>query len=481
MEFSNRRDGAKLAPSRLEAEMTESKRGIAPDATVRFILGGGLLVMLALSMPGHMTYDSLAQLREGRLGVQETWAPVVYAAVLGFFDHLAPGPGLYVTASAAMLYGALAGMIRLRPVTSWWAAAAAGVLVLCPALLIYQGIVWKDVFFANLAVAAFVLLAGSARDWDHEAPRPWLKLVAVVLLLALAAQVRQNGLVISVLAAAAMGWMVRRQGRRAIAGWSLGGLVAVALTSSLIGWLAQPPNAEAGSGEKTGLRIVQTYDIIGLAHQNPRIELKAIEAYSASAAEMVRSRGGRLYSPERIDYLKADAEFSHILDTIPNDVISRQWFALIGQYPLAYLKVRATDFYWVLMTPRIDSCLPFSVGVDGPAALAEGLKIPLGRDSVDQSLANYASWLVDGPAFSHLAYVLLAAVSASLLLMRRDAQDMPIIALALAGFAFAGTFLIISIACDYRYLYFLDLSALTTAFYVSLDIPHFGRHPGGAG
>lgn len=457
--------------------MTKSTSTPRPERVAHYVLGAGFLVMLALNLPGHMTYDSLAQLREGRLGVHDTWGPVVYAAILGFFDHLAPGPGLYVTASAALLYGSLASLTRLRPQVSWWSVAAAGLLVLAPTLMVYQGIVWKDVLFADLAVAAFVQLARVARDWDGAGPHPWERLAVIVVLLAVAAQVRQNGIVAAVVAACAVGWIVRRRGARAIAAWSVGGLVAVVICGAVANWLAQPPQrAELDSG-KTGLRIVQTYDIVGMAAQDPKLELKQIEAFSASSAKVVRERGARMYSPERIDYLKADDELSHVIDTLPNEVISNQWFELLKSHPLTYIQVRAKDFYWVFMTPFIDSCLPYTVGVDGPPTLAAELNIPLGQDPVDLRLANYMSWLLDTPAFSHAAYMLIGLVSAGLLLWRRDPQDVPIAAMALAGGVFAGTFTIISLACDYRYLYFLDLSALTAAFYVSLD-PRFGPRQG---
>ncbi len=460
--------------------MTTSTKAPRPERVVHYVLAAGFLVMLALSLPGHMTYDSLAQLREGRLGVHATWGPVVYAAILGFFDHLAPGPGLYLTASGALLYGSLAGLTRLRAKVSWWAVAAAVLLVLAPPLMIYQGIVWKDVLFANLAVAAFVQQARLARDWDGARPHPWGRLLTIVVLFAVAAQVRQNGIVAAAVAAVAMGWTVRARGGRTITGWSLGGFVAVLLASGLIGWLATPPKAPEVAPGKTGLRIVQTYDIVGMAYLEPTLKLKQIATYSESSAQMIQTRGARLYSPERIDYLKADEELTHVLDTIPNEVISRQWFELLKTHPLTYIEVRLKDFYWVLMTPKIDSCLPFTVGVDGPAALAAELKIPLGQDPVDQYLANYGGWLLDTPAFSHGAYLLIALAAAGWLLWRRDPQDVPIAGLAVAGIVFAGTFVIISIACDYRYLYFLDLSALAAAFYVSLDPSRRGASQGAA-
>jgi hypothetical protein len=39
----------------------------------------------------------------------------------------------------------------------------------------------------------------------------------------------------------------------------------------------------------------------------------------------------------------------------------------------------------------------------------------------------------------------------------------------LASLAFTASFFVISIACDYRYLYALDLAALASLFYLALD------------
>ena len=63
------------------------------------VLMAGYVLMLALNLPGHMSYDSLAQLHEGRMDVRETWGPALYAWILGFFDDISPGTGLYVAAS----------------------------------------------------------------------------------------------------------------------------------------------------------------------------------------------------------------------------------------------------------------------------------------------------------------------------------------------------------------------------------------------
>jgi hypothetical protein len=73
--------------------------------------------------------------------------------------------------------------------------------------------------------------------------------------------------------------------------------------------------------------------------------------------------------------------------------------------------------------------------------------------------------------FSHLTYALLAAGVSMALWRRRDGADLVMIALMLSALAFAATFFAISIACDYRYLYFLDLAAMAGLLYLAADPP----------
>ena len=75
----------------------------APDIIARrayrLVLAAGLLAMLAVNLPGHLSTDSVVALHQGRTGVRETWAPAVVSWILGRFDALSPGTSLYVTAS----------------------------------------------------------------------------------------------------------------------------------------------------------------------------------------------------------------------------------------------------------------------------------------------------------------------------------------------------------------------------------------------
>src|ERR1700743_95910 len=117
-----------------------SKAGIAAAA----ILVAGWGVALALSWPGHLSFDSIVQLHDGRSGFYHSWHPPAMAWLLGVFDAIRPGAGLFITFDSLLLVLSLVALVWTRARVSWAAVAVALVLVPTPQFLLYQGIVWKD-------------------------------------------------------------------------------------------------------------------------------------------------------------------------------------------------------------------------------------------------------------------------------------------------------------------------------------------------
>ena len=447
-----------------------------PSFTASQALGAvlltGYVLMLAFNLPGHLSYDSLAQLHEGRFDVRETWGPVLYAWILGAFDEIVPGTGLYVAFSGFLLTGSLLSFRSLRRHVSWPAVALAALIVLSPTLLIYQGIVWKDVLFANLAVAGFACLAHAVRVW--EAPRrPWFALLAAMLAFAVAAQTRQNGLIVIVFAALVLAWTARVRGWRSSLAWGFGGLVATVVLSSALAALTTPPQDGPDQGAARGFRIIAHYDIVGSVVAKPTLPLDRIRAADPEAERTIRYRAASLYSPERVDYMGQDPEIGRLWK-LSDETVFGQWRDIVLRHPDAYLKHRWAVFRQVFATPKIDSCLPVYVGVTGPDTLIQSLQMVQLVEPQDQALYNYSTWFLDTPVFSHVFYALIALVVAGVLVWRGEAVDLVIAALLLSALAFTASFALISIACDYRYLYFLDVAALSGLLYLALD-PPYGR------
>ena len=168
------------------------------------ILAGGLLAVLAANLPGQLSYDSVVQLADARTGRYHTWHPAVMAWLLGLGDAVLPGTAIYLTCVATPIFAALALLVATQPRVTWAAPPVALAIVASPLMLAEQGIVWKDVLFADASVSAFLLLAVAARP-DRGRQARLVLTIAAALLLCLAALVRQNGVIAPVFAALGVG------------------------------------------------------------------------------------------------------------------------------------------------------------------------------------------------------------------------------------------------------------------------------------
>jgi hypothetical protein len=450
--------------------MAGLKLSADPRQALRVVAVIGLLAMLGANLPGHLSYDSVAQLYEGHFHVRDTWGPVLYAWVLGFFDRFLPGTALYVVASGAIFFASIASLTDLRPRVRFLAAIVLALIVLTPQVIIYQGIVWKDVMFANCAVAATVLVAHAASRWE-DARRRWILLVVALILMAAGDQVRQNGIIAGGFLAIALGWIgAQGRWRRGLV-WGAGAFAALIVTGALESKLSEPPKIVTDSATATGVHIVQTFDVIGAATLDPEYRLDIMAAADPAATALVRQRGKLDYSGRRVDFIDRDPAIQGPINAIPDEVWSQQWQDLVLHHTALYLRVRFEDFRWVFYPPVMDWCLPVYVGIDAPVEKMAPLGIAHRFSQADAELNNYASWFLGTPVLEHLTWTLVCLALAGLFLWRRDPADIPMAALQLAGAAFAASFLIISIACDYRYMYFTDIAAMVGLVYAAIEPP----------
>jgi len=432
------------------------------------ILMAGFGVTLAISWPGHLSYDSIIQLHDGRTGFYHSWHPPVMAWLLGLGDAVLPGAGLFVIFDSALLFGALISLLWVRPRPSWVATIVAAALVFLPQLVLYQMLVWKDVLFANAAAAGFICLAQAETRWTSSRSRS-LFVIAFIVLLVLAALGRQNGLIVFVAGGIALGAIVWRK-KGAIHALLWGGIAfASGLLILFLATQALDTRSDHGQGPVAQLKLLRLYDIVGMVARDGGLRLDRFSEDAPELVQSIRTDGVRLYSPERNDTLVGSSALQGALADVEPGTMRAQWSDLVLAHPLLYLKVRAIEFGWVLLTPDIAACRPVFTGVEGPAGEMAELGITPRRSANDLALQRYTKSFMGTPFLSHAFYAALALVLFVLLLRRRSQGDLAIAAMIGAAFAFSASFFVISIACDYRYLYFLDIAALCALFYVALD------------
>ena len=449
--------------------------GDGPEAAVSragtaaaVILVTGWIAAVAISWPGHLSYDSIVQLHDGRTGFYHSWHPPIMAWLLGLGDAVVRGTGLFIAFDATLAFGALVSLLWIGPRVSWAAAAAAAVIILLPQFLLYQGIVWKDVLFADASVAGFAFLAHAEKRWLHARPR-FASIGGAFVLFVVATLTRQNGLIVLVAGAAALFVIASRGESAKRAMLHAGGALAGALVLAAAIAFALAARSDGAEGPRAQLDLLRLYDLVGAVVAEPWLPLDRLKADDPELERSIRTDGVRLYSPQRNDTLVGSQALQDALSGAPSGLLAAQWSDLVFHHPRLYLSTRADVFWWVFATPDLGACRPVYVGVDGPAGEMADLGLAPRMLPRDRALARYAQGFMGTPVFSHVAYGILALVALLVLLHRRSAGDIAIAFLLIGALAFAASFFAIAIACDYRYLYFLDLASLTAMFYLALD------------
>lgn len=440
----------------------------APRIAAVSILGLGGIATYAVNYPGSMEYDSFVQLLEGRNGSYTFWHPPVMSWMLGVADTLiGPASAWFMLFDMVLAFGALISLLWLARRVAWPVAAAAVFVLFLPQLFLQQAAVIKDTLFADACLAGFICLAHAAERWPLRRLR-FALLGASAVFLALAALTRQNGAVVVPCAAAGLAFIAARQesGWRPGAAYGAGLLAAVAVlalaanTALALRWDGSP-------SRENQIKILQLYDLTGMAKRNPAV-LGIVESRSPGLARVIAGEGVRLWSPLKNDTLEVPP-IVPVLDETPAPVLRHIWLEAAVRYPGTYLAVRTILFRWVFQPPDVGECNPFYVGEEGDPDDLKTLGLQSRLDARDHYLLRYGDAFVGTPAYSHGVFSLLGMIVLVVTLRRRRPADLAIASMIAAAFVFAATFFVISIACDYRYLYVIDLTALAGALYLAAD------------
>jgi hypothetical protein len=289
----------------------------------------------------------------------------------------------------------------------------------------------------------------------------WVWVAAAFVLFALAALARQNGVLVLVFGALAL----VLEKRLVTAGVALAGALVLVFAVSF----GLSLRSDSGEGPVAQLKLLRLYDLVGAVAADPSLPLDRLKRDAPDLEELIRTDGARLYSPQRNDTLVGSHDLQDELADAPPALMAAQWNDLVFHHTWLYLKTRARVFAWVFFTPDIAASRPVFVGVEGPPGEMADLGIAPRQRPRDLALANYAKAFMGTPVLSHVTYAVLALAAMILLLRRRAPGDLAVACMLMGAFAFVASFFAISIACDYRYLYFLDLAALTALFQLTLD------------
>jgi hypothetical protein len=414
---------------------------------------------IAVNAPGHLSLDSVIQLNEGRNSSYLGGHPPFMSAVLGALDYILPGTSLYIALSSFLFFLSV-GLIIWQANRPTLRVLVFIPLWLLPVVFIYQGIVWKDVLFANLAGLSFALLVLVSPE---RSVRTRMLLYGTAgATAAFASLTRQNGVIIIPFLAGAIAWLETRF-RHAGCSWS-SALTASALTIVIAVAIQLLVLSALRTDAKTlppfwGVSVIARYDIIGIISR-ARPDTAFFSRYTTRPQEDFFEEIQKYYSPERLDYLSDSPVISLFFGRIREERQLEMHRELIAAEPAAYIAHRLAVFHWMIWPPEILRCIPIHVGVEGLPEMIGALELQAGSRPADRALYRYAKEFFQTPVFKHGAYLFVAVLLSILLLIRRWLSDIPIIAMLLASMAFAFSYLLVGIGCDFRYLYFLPVATI---------------------
>jgi hypothetical protein len=426
----------------------------------------GFVASATANWPGHFPPDAIAELAQGRHGVFNLWHPPVTAWLLGLADRISPDAGAFILFDAGLLCASLLAFSFLeRP--SWLSVVVLALLAASPLALIYQGLVVKDVLFADVVVAAFASIAWAAKLWERHVARSAMNLLALALLI-LAALIRQNGAVVAAtgcltLASLAAVKAPRRARRMSFVASATASAILVTI-GVFIASQAFVAHSDGQPEEARQWMALQIYDLAGETRRDPALRLPVLERDSPALEAFVRRQAVPAYDVTRADPILNLSAWANLVRT-PTPWAGVQWRAIALADPGLYLRTRWVAFWQVLATPKVGACAPVLVGVDSgnPKLLAAAGLAARDTDKDDWD-GDYASAFLGTPVFSHLVWGALALVLLALavrdLAFGRRPEMIATCGLIVGAAAFAATFFVISLACDYRYLYLIDVAAM---------------------
>ncbi len=431
-------------------------------AAVATLLVAQAALGLYIGLPGQMSFDSIVQLYEGRTLHFISFNPPLMSLLLGALDRLGSGPVGFVLLSQAMLSGACWLVFAQSRRITVLRFGLAAVVLLNPVVLIYVGIVWKDVLLAHAVVLAYLLLA-----WLRHQRKPMTVPFAALalILLTIIVGARQQGLLFALPAALWAAAVAGRSRRMQVLAAVAFVAVPIAANQLMDLYAAQKRANPQVDAVSTGWRILVRFDIAGILARKGVLPADTPPAL----ADEFRRQALR-YSPFRVDTLDGSAPAFWALDTA---TASRIWRGAVAASPTAYLRHRAAHFATLLGVADMHACVPIYTGTAGPVVhpgvdgdLTALVGLTAGVHQASERVNDFGQENANTPLFMHLAYAVVLALVALWLFARREPV---LLTLALCALLYLASYSVVGIACDFRYAYALTVTTTLLLAYACLN------------
>ena len=303
-------------------------------------------VVAILHAPGSLTVDSGFQVLEAIKGQSLSWSPPFTSALIKWFGGRETGTTVLLLLNAVMTYGSFGLVFTVfycrKPLVTIpkWHLAILLILVLNPILLIYLGIIWKDVVissFLSVILALTLISSEVGQRWEK------ILLILALILCALPPFIRQQGLLISPFIATFICYRlcknisIASQKKYFFVLFFAFYIACSLLTYWAVSITIKPDNFR---DYRTGFSEVFKYDLAGIWYFEGR-SIPGINVLDFPGESIQKS-----YTGERIDILNLDPKALNYFARNPPS--ASQWLNAVLLHPIAYLKHRTNVMIWLI-------------------------------------------------------------------------------------------------------------------------------------
>ena len=434
----------------------QAQRRASPAWPVFLLVVAGYLLTVLVFYPGYVTVDARYVYADARAWQLGDWQSPVMGVLWLLIDPIAPG-ALSMFLLTATLYWLGFGLLALVAARRSLALALlTPLLAFLPPAFVFVGMVWRDILFGVIWLAAATLAFAVAERNNLALWRTrWPIQAAALLLIALGVLLRPNAIFAAPLLATYAVWPAHFDLKR----------MALLLIPGVVVFYALVPLVYYGvldAKRQNPLHSILVFDLGGITHFSGENQFPV--AWSADQAALLT---GKCYDPVRWDSYWHVPPCPFVMQRLerPDDVIFgtprlvTAWWHAVAAHPLAYLEHRAT-FMWQFLA-RSNLVLPVWDWLDPNSAYGHSryfTPVVALHDALQPTLLfRPGLWLLAAAAVLGLAW-------------RRRATPAGAFAVSVTASAivYVMTFFAVGVAADFRYAYWCVLATLTGAVAAAL-------------
>lgn len=427
---------ARNAPSRQRASLL-----------VLVTVAAGYALTVLVFYPGYTTADARYVYADAMAWRFGDWQSPAMAVLWRLIDPIAPGASSMFLLTAALYWLAFGTLALVAARRSVWLGLATALLAFMPPAFFFVGMIWRDVLFAIIWLAAGALVFAAA---DRTARWRALIQAFALLLIALGVLLRPNAVVAAPLLAAYVIWPMRFDLKR----------MAVVFLPALVLFSALIPLVYYGildAQRQNPLHSIVVFDLGGITHFTGENQFPASWSRDQTALLI-----GKCYDPVRWDSYWHVEPCPFVMRRLerPDDVIFgtprliEAWWHALSAHPVAYLSHRAT-FMWQFLG-RSNLVLPVWDWLDPASAY--------GHSPYFTPLVALHDQLQPTLLFRPGLWLVLAGVVGA---CAWRARSTPAGAFALgvtaSAIAYVLAFFVLGVAADFRYAYWCVLATMAGA------------------